>query len=217
MRIAAVDIFRGMTIMKMELLASAMRPVIAALSLAFLPTVASADTINFLDSGESVSATINGAVITGNGGRVSDFSSIGESISFDLSLASGDFITVSGFTDLLEPGSRSVSDRFVYSFTSGALAYHVEFGSDPDLPAIPTNAIDFTTIPEQGLPPNPYFENGRLQLVATAFLGSSTDRFFVQSDATPLPAALPLFATGLGAFGLFGWRRKRKGAAEVAA
>jgi hypothetical protein len=26
----------------------------------------------------------------------------------------------------------------------------------------------------------------------------------------PLPAALPLFATGLGAMGLLGWRRKRK-------
>jgi hypothetical protein len=28
--------------------------------------------------------------------------------------------------------------------------------------------------------------------------------------ATPLPAALPLFATGLGAMGLFGWRKRRK-------
>jgi len=35
--------------------------------------------------------------------------------------------------------------------------------------------------------------------------------------ATPLPAALPLFATGLGALGLLGWRRKRKGAAVAAA
>jgi hypothetical protein len=26
----------------------------------------------------------------------------------------------------------------------------------------------------------------------------------------PLPAALPLFATGIGAIGLLGWRRKRK-------
>ncbi len=34
---------------------------------------------------------------------------------------------------------------------------------------------------------------------------------------TPLPAALPLFATGLGGLGLLGWRRKRKAAAQVAA
>jgi hypothetical protein len=37
------------------------------------------------------------------------------------------------------------------------------------------------------------------------------------SSATPLPAALPLFATGLGAMGLLGWRRKRKNAAAIAA
>jgi hypothetical protein len=36
-------------------------------------------------------------------------------------------------------------------------------------------------------------------------------------STTPLPAALPLFAAGLGAMGLFGWRRKRKGAAALAA
>jgi len=28
--------------------------------------------------------------------------------------------------------------------------------------------------------------------------------------STPLPAALPLFATGLGAMGLLRWKRKRK-------
>lgn len=33
---------------------------------------------------------------------------------------------------------------------------------------------------------------------------------------TPLPAALPLFASGLGVMGLFGWRRKRKAQAVVA-
>ena len=37
------------------------------------------------------------------------------------------------------------------------------------------------------------------------------DGLFGAIDATtPLPAALPLFATGLGALGLPGWRRKRK-------
>jgi hypothetical protein len=35
--------------------------------------------------------------------------------------------------------------------------------------------------------------------------------------ATPLPATVPLFATGLGAFGLLGRRKKRKNAAAVAA
>ena len=34
-----------------------------------------------------------------------------------------------------------------------------------------------------------------------------------QLNAVPLPAALPLFATGLGALGLLGWWRKRKQAA----
>lgn len=33
---------------------------------------------------------------------------------------------------------------------------------------------------------------------------------------TPLPATLPLFASGLGALGLLGWRRKRKAAALAA-
>ena len=33
---------------------------------------------------------------------------------------------------------------------------------------------------------------------------------FGPSVVVPLPGALPLFATGLGAMGLLGWRRKRK-------
>lgn len=35
--------------------------------------------------------------------------------------------------------------------------------------------------------------------------------------ATPLPAALPLLASGLGALGLFGWRRKRKAVSGLSA
>ena len=40
-------------------------------------------------------------------------------------------------------------------------------------------------------------------------------RFEVQQSAAPLPAALPLFASGLGGLGLLGWRRKRKAKAVV--
>jgi hypothetical protein len=32
---------------------------------------------------------------------------------------------------------------------------------------------------------------------------------------TPLPAALPLFASGLGALGFLGWRKRRKAAAAA--
>ena len=34
-------------------------------------------------------------------------------------------------------------------------------------------------------------------------------------SVTPIPAALPLFATGIGAMGLIGWRRKRRAQATV--
>jgi len=36
-------------------------------------------------------------------------------------------------------------------------------------------------------------------------------------QVVPLPTALPLFAGGLGALGLLGWRKKRKNAAAIAA
>ena len=39
----------------------------------------------------------------------------------------------------------------------------------------------------------------------------------LQVSATPVPAALPLFATGLGVMGLLFWRSKRKAAAPMAA
>ena len=49
------------------------------------------------------------------------------------------------------------------------------------------------------------------------FDAGAYDSFAVNSTAaaTPLPAALPLFAAGLGALGLLGWRRKRKSAVAV--
>ena len=49
----------------------------------------------------------------------------------------------------------------------------------------------------------------------TKFSGAWLTEF--SPTPTPLPAALPLFATGLGAMGLLGWRRKRKNTAAIAA
>jgi hypothetical protein len=55
-------------------------------------------------------------------------------------------------------------------------------------------------------------ETGTPQLVGSYFNDQGDIvSLSVQSDIdTPIPAALPLFATGLGALGLLGWRRKRK-------
>jgi hypothetical protein len=45
-----------------------------------------------------------------------------------------------------------------------------------------------------------------------AFPGANTVEIasVASTSTTPLPAALPLFATGIGGLGLLGWRRKRK-------
>jgi len=48
--------------------------------------------------------------------------------------------------------------------------------------------------------------------------GSSFGNYVLGTlDPTPLPATLPLFASGLGLAGLLGLRRKKKGAAEAVA
>jgi uncharacterized protein (TIGR03118 family) len=47
----------------------------------------------------------------------------------------------------------------------------------------------------------------------TLYFTEESDGLFGAIDsptATPLPAALPLFATGIGGLGLLGWRKKRK-------
>ena len=56
------------------------------------------------------------------------------------------------------------------------------------------------------------WNNNGLTIPAQADIQSIT----IDTATTPLPAALPLFASGLGALGLLGWRRKRKAAALAA-
>jgi hypothetical protein len=64
--------------------------------------------------------------------------------------------------------------------------------------------------------------NNEIQVDVTGDAPSPNDQlildvsFSIATSETPLPAALPLFASGLGALGLLGWRRKRKAAAVAA-
>ena len=58
--------------------------------------------------------------------------------------------------------------------------------------------------------------NNEIQVDVTGDLPAFNDQlildlsFSTAPSETPLPATLPLFASGLGALGLLGWRRKRK-------
>lgn len=88
--------------------------------------------------------------------------------------------------------------------------------SDPEGLQISTASLSFS---------NYFLDVGTIQVCATFVNGNcistnydggatfndpATWSFTTDPTATPLPAALPLFATGLGTLGLLGWRRKRK-------
>jgi hypothetical protein len=71
-----------------------------------------------------------------------------------------------------------------------------------------------STTPTATASVDPYFQYpSNYSLFTSSGVGNSP---FSSSSTTPLPAALPLFASGLGALGLLGWRRKRKNAALAA-
>jgi hypothetical protein len=75
-----------------------------------------------------------------------------------------------------------------------------------DFPLITT--FNFQVLEETGSPQS-----------LTAFNSNLTSITFASDvgdpPAVPLPAALPLFATGIGGLGLLGWHRKRKGQAAA--
>jgi hypothetical protein len=62
----------------------------------------------------------------------------------------------------------------------------------------------------------PVTASGGLTFAFADIANTSGDVFATTTGTVaPLPAALPLFAGGLGALGLLGWRRKRKAAAAT--
>jgi hypothetical protein len=85
----------------------------------------------------------------------------------------------------------SLDANTVFDFASGGVNEFEILGIDPNVGLDPNSATDFATT---------------LTFVADGqFTGTMTP-----IENTPLPAALPLFATGLGGLGLLGYRRKRK-------
>jgi hypothetical protein len=105
---------------------------------------------------------------------------------------------VPGGCSFCNPPADSVLGTDASINTTDALVFQNALSTSPD----PITAV--------------WFFNSATGLVSeesTSASGTATPAV----SATPLPAALPLFVTGLGALGLLGWRRKRKSAAATTA
>jgi hypothetical protein len=94
------------------------------------------------------------------------------------------------------------------TFAAQAFAQGATFPSTlptpPQVVPLPLNITD----PSTPLPPQ-IFSGDIVAFDDPVMVG---DWSVTAGSPTPVPAALPLFATGLGAMGLLGWRRKRKAA-----
>jgi hypothetical protein len=91
----------------------------------------------------------------------------------------------------------AATDLLASSFTAIGGSAHPNFAGDPILFGIEASLASTNSMITAS---NAYFDNIDITL-----------------SQTPLPAALPLFATGLGVMGWLGRRRKRKNTAAVAA
>jgi hypothetical protein len=124
-------------------------------------------------------------------------------------------LTFSGNVNILDP-SGAISDRLRWIDASGS-STACEFSSGLSPCA---NRMIFYSLDSNGVPA----DVGAISLSTTSNTArenaNGTFSFVTESgvntyDGTsagtvPIPAALPLFATGLGGLGLLGWRRKRK-------
>ena len=99
----------------------------------------------------------------------------------------------------------------IFTVSAGAITSVTfsAFGVDNTAPAVTCCGLGLDLFPGQNPSAGLVNQNN---LVSTA----TTNLTFTPVPQVPLPAALPLFAGGLGALGLFGWRRKKKAAAVAA-
>jgi hypothetical protein len=92
--------------------------------------------------------------------------------------------------------TKSIGIGILDSFQFNVTGYHLELNVAMPLSLTSPNSI-FTNFGTS-------FEENTLE-DAFRFVASGS-----LAPVVPLPAALPLFATGLGVLGLLGWRRKKK-------
>jgi hypothetical protein len=105
-------------------------------------------------------------------------------------------------SDLLMPPAKNGPDAPA-NLGGGPVTYTLSVSfNDPILPTSP-DVLNAAVSYEEAVTYDPYIGDN-------VFVGYWALSGSLTPTPTPLPAALPLFATGLGALGLLGWRRKRK-------
>ena len=115
-------------------------------------------------------------------------------------------LTNNVFVNDIIPATDTVTDSIVMNPTDGTLSLSLFNGM-------------FTYTPNSNFFGVDMFKYAILDETTNTTSNTATVTIVVNQaivSTTPLPAALPLFATGLGAMGLFGWRRKRKAQAVAA-
>jgi hypothetical protein len=170
------------------------RFVLAAAALSLLAASANAATITY-DIGTTTATFAGGGLDTLTGTFTVDFTA--NTLTNIAITVSGNVIpgvsppvpTTFGTPNTLSPntvGAQNPAGQFVVVH----LVFQDNLGNSPDA----ITQVNFT----QG--------SIGLNVMSLTASGTATP----QTSATPLPAALPLFATGIGGLGFLGWRRKRK-------
>jgi uncharacterized protein (TIGR03118 family) len=111
--------------------------------------------------------------------------------------------TFGEFANDLLVGNFSYDHSFISAFDPGTGSFKgmIQIATGDISPGGLWSLVFGTGMGSAGSPNTLYFTDG---------INSEMDGLFGAIDPVPLPAALPLFATGIGALGLLGWRRKRK-------
>jgi hypothetical protein len=110
------------------------------------------------------------------------------------------FSAYSGATAALDPGFTA------YTVLQAVVSGTFTTGSTAGQTSTLNNTFSLSSAPLGSIVTG-FLDEGAAGIFTTA---QSSSLVLNDPVATPIPAALPLFATGLGAMGLIGWRKKRK-------
>jgi hypothetical protein len=195
------------------------KTLLAALAISFASSGAWANSLTFqgvtfgttdLGGGELQLTMTNALNASGNWSGIKYLESfaVGNVGSFTSASLAGFTYDAGGLSNGSATGCNGTGAGFA-CFTAGAsplalsnnMTFNIAFSGGPTSFSLPTLKVDFWTNSSQTKSTGDLLSHS---------IGTS-------ASATPLPAALPLYATGLGALALLRWRRKRKNAAAIAA